>query len=178
MFWERRNPAISEHFYCKYWKATPPRSSFRSGVYAFSGVPDTPLSDKSFSQRGNRSIWAPRLEFLWEDGKGNRYRCPFSRFCICWYMLRHFSCCDYGKQVLLWSDAPKMEHIAWRVVVKASHIPLVSRYYCFSISICGFLQSILQQNLPDPAVSSDGLCHYQAMPCGWDTHFQKQFRSH
>ena len=52
MFWERRNPAISEHFYCKYWKATPPRSSFRSGVYAFSGVPDTPLSDKSFSQRG------------------------------------------------------------------------------------------------------------------------------
>ena len=28
------------------------RSSLRSGVYAFSGVPGTPLSDKSFSQRG------------------------------------------------------------------------------------------------------------------------------
>ena len=46
-----QKPLISGLFRCPAIKKQPLRSYFRSGVFAFSGVPGTPLPDKSFSQR-------------------------------------------------------------------------------------------------------------------------------
>ena len=47
-----RKPLISGLFRYPAIKKQPLRSHFRSGIIAFSGVPSTPLPDKSFSQRG------------------------------------------------------------------------------------------------------------------------------
>ena len=51
-----RIPLISGFFSYPAIKDQPLRSRFRSGIFAFSGVPGTPLPDKSFSQRQNRSF--------------------------------------------------------------------------------------------------------------------------
>ena len=45
-------PSRGRLFSCPAIKKQPLRSHFRSGFFAFSGVPGTPLPDKSFSQRG------------------------------------------------------------------------------------------------------------------------------
>lgn len=47
-----RKPLISGLFRYPAIKKLPLRSHFRSGIFAFSSVPGTPLPDKSFSQWG------------------------------------------------------------------------------------------------------------------------------